>query len=107
MSRASRGSAVASSRACTVWITSPSRDGSNVTPATDSSPISEAASRRPSSERTSTCRGRSSIASRIARWPPAAASRPCISTITRSASRSTSLSTCELTITVRPSRRAA
>ena len=68
-----------------------------------SSAISAAASRRPSSERTSTWRGRSSIASRIAWWPPAAASRPWISTITRSASRSTSLSTCELTITVRPS----
>ena len=66
-------------------------------------PTSAAASRRPSSERTSTWRGRSSIASRIARWPPAAASRPWTSTITRSASRSTSLSTCELTITVRPS----
>ena len=46
--------------------------------------------------------GRSSIASRIAWWPPAAASRPLMSTITRSARRSTSLSTCELTITVRP-----
>ena len=53
--------------------------------------------------RTSTWRGRSSIASRIARWPPAAASRPWTRTITRSAIRSTSLSTCELTITVRPS----
>ena len=70
---------------------------------TESRPTSAAASRRPSSARTSTCRGRSSIASRIARWPPAAASRPWMSTITRSASRSTSLSTCELTITVRPS----
>ena len=102
-SRASRGSEVASSRACSVWMTSPSRVVSNVTPATESSATSEAASRRPSFERTSTWRGRSSIASRMARWPPAAASRPCISTITRSASRSTSLSTCELTITVRPS----
>ena len=75
---------------------------SKVTPATDSRTNNAAASRRPSSERTSTCRGRSSMASRIAWRPPAAARRPCISTITRSAIRSTSLSTCELTITVRP-----
>ena len=42
------------------------------------------------------------MASRIARWPPAAASRPCTSTMTRSARRSTSFRTCELTMTVRP-----
>ena len=35
------GSAIASSRACTVWITSPSRVASNVTPATDSSATSD------------------------------------------------------------------
>ena len=70
---------------------------------TESSAISADARRRPSSERTSTCRGRSSIASRIAWCPPAAASRPLMSTITRGASRSTSLRMCELTITVRPS----
>ena len=67
-----------------VWITSPSRTVSNVTPPTESSAISDDARRRPSSERTSTCRGRSSIASRIAWCPPAAASRPLMSTITRS-----------------------
>ena len=55
------------------------------------------------SARTSTWRGRSSMASRMARWSPAAASRPWTRTITRSASRSTSLRTCELTMTVRPS----
>ena len=43
------------------------------------------------------------MASRMARWLPAAASRPWISTSTRSASCSTSESTWELTITVRPS----
>ena len=43
------------------------------------------------------------MASRMARWLPAAASRPWISTSTRSASCSTSPSTWELTITVRPS----
>ena len=47
-------------------------------------------------------RGRSAMASRIARWSPAAASRPCIRMIWRRARRSTSWSTCELTITVRP-----
>ena len=103
--RARGGAARSRARApAAVWITSPSRTASNVTPATESSAISDDARRRPSSERTSTCRGRSSIASRIAWCPPAAASRPWMSTITRSASRSTSLSTCELTITVRPSR---
>ena len=59
--------------------------------------------RRVAAVRTSTRRGRSAMASRMARWPPAAASRPRTRTIWRSASRSTSCSTCELTITVRPS----
>ena len=104
MRRARAGAAQSPDRALArSGSTSPSRVASIVTPATDSSPISDAANRRPSSERTSTCRGRSSMASRIARRPPAAASRPCISTITRSAIRSTSLRTCELTMTVRPS----
>ena len=46
---ASRGSATASSRACSVCTISSSRLASNVTPATDSSPTSAAASRRLSS----------------------------------------------------------
>ena len=87
-----------------VSITSPSRTVSNVDPA-DRVERDRERTRggvRPS-ERTSTCRGRSSIASRIAWCPPAAASRPLMSTITRGASRSTSFRMCELTITVRPS----